>query len=821
MINETLINKSLCKANAKKLLEKYGPNNYRVKTRKQWYNILLSQFTNPLIYILIISAVIAYFLGEHTESIIIIGIVIINAFLGFFQEYKSERISRELLKYAPQTTMVIRDGKLKEINSEELVPGDIIKLSIGDLVPADARILTSNSLTINESQLTGESLPVIKSVNHSTAKSVYPANMVYAGSTVSNGSAFAEVINTGLNTEFGKLGKSLLTNHVKTDFEVGVNKMGNFLLKIIIVLTIFVFLINAFKNNFFDAFLFAIALAVGVIPESLPIIITISLSHGALKMAKHKVVVKRLTSIEDLGNMDVVCCDKTGTLTEGQLSLIKHVNLANKSDESILLQGALCNDNHDAIDKAIMNHELVKKLSIKDYEVIDVNDFDFNRRRMSVLVNNEGVNQLIVKGSPNSIIKASSYYMSDGKKIKLGDKSIKSINQLVSDYESDGYKVIMTAHKLLKKTDSSLEEERDLIITGLLIFLDPPKESTRHTLELFNKLQVSIKIISGDSELITKKVCKEVGLEVVEDRVITGEELFSLPDKEFRACCEKYNVFARINPEQKYLIVSALNREGQTVGYLGDGANDAPSIKAADVGISVSGGVGIAKEAADIILLENDLRVLAEGITYGRRTFNNVTKYIKNTVSANFGNMFTVAASSVFLNFIPLLPSQVLLNNLITDTPLMTISTDNVDQESLVKPKRWDIKSISKFMRRFGLLSSVFDFMTILPLIFFFNASPAVFRTAWFIESSLSEILVTFMVRTKKPFFKSNPSRLLLISSVISAGLIIAFTQSPLGIVFEFESLSNSIFIWIVIVLASYVISAELMKKQYFKTNEL
>ncbi len=798
---------------ARELLKIYGKNNYDIKILRSAWKIFFSQLTSPLIYLLVVASVIAYFVGEPTEALVIIFIVLINAVLGFLQEYKAEQIKRELMKYAPRKVRVFRDGNLVTINAEDLVPGDIIKLNIGDLVPADAEILESDSLTVNESQLTGESRPVQKGVN--VAKGIYPSNMVYAGSSVSSGEGVAVVVNTGVSTEFGKLGSKVLTTGSATDFEDNLGKFNNYLLKVIGGIALFVLVINALKGSFLNSLLFTLAVIVGVLPESLPIVITISLSQAALLMAKNKVVVKRLSSIEDLGNMDTLCCDKTGTLTEGKLKLIKHINIDGKEDDNVLIQGILCNNSNNPIDNAILTHPAGAKVrkSLENYKIIDRNEFDFERKRMSVLAESNGNKFLIAKGEPLSVLKACSFAMIKKKKTRISLSLLKTIQEKIRNYEQEGYKVIATAFKELRKSDSSHLNERNLLLTGFLIFLDPPKRSVKSTLKKLKELDISIKIISGDSDLITKRVCLDAGFEINE-RVITGEELEKLNSSQFHKYCEKYNVFARVKPLLKHRIIQSLNKEGRTIGFLGDGVNDAPSIKAADVGLSVNSAVGIAREAADILLLKKSLKAIVDGVLLGRKVFLNIIKYIKNTMSANFGNVFTITIASTFLKFVPMLSSQVLLNNLITDTPLMTISTDNVEKNLLKSPHKWDFKAIRTFMLYFGIISSLVDFLVIVPLLFL-NVGINLFRTVWFVESSLSEIIITFIIRTKKVFFRGRPSRMLLAVSVFSMAFIIGVVYTSIGEkVFHFIPIPLSLIMLISCALAIYVVLAEFLKKR-------
>ena len=821
----------LTESEAEKRIKKYGINEIAGKGKRHGLSIFISQFKNSLIIVLIFAAIISYFLGGKVDSIVILSMVVMTAGLGFYQEYKAEKSLQELRKYITKKSRVLRNGKIVDLDSKNITPGDIIYLERGDLVHADIRLIHIDGLSTNENSLTGESMPVSKKImvlNETYSSPQSLSNMVFMGTSVVGGAGYGIVVTTGKNTFFGKTAE-YLKEEPEGDFQKNIRKFSNLLLKIILIMTIFIFITNSiFGKGIFQSFLFAIALAVGITPEALPVIITITLSRGASRMAKEKVIVKKLVSIEDLGNIDTLCCDKTGTLTEGTVSLKGYVDLEGQKSNKLVLYGLLCNSlegkkSEDPIDSAIWDSEEAKKLTaeLKNYEVIDKYEFDFERRRMSVLVKSKRGNLLITKGSPESILKVCRSAIIDGEKRELSGALIRKINNKILKYEENGYKVIAVAEKstIIRKINKT--DEKNLNLTGFLLFLDPPKKDAKEALEKFEALGVNIKIISGDSPTVTKKVCYEVGIKITKNRIILGDELEKLNKEEFEQCVAKYNVFARITPEQKYNIVASLNKEGHIVGFLGDGVNDAPALKAADVGISVDSGTGVAKEASDIILLQKNLKFLAHGIEEGRKTFGNTTKYILNTMSANYGNMITVAASSVFLNFIPLLPSQILLNNFMSDIPCFTISTDSVDKEFLKKPKKWDMKGIYRFMLYFGLISSFFDILLILILLLVINASEASFRTAWFVESALSEIIVTFAIRTKRPFFKSMPGKLLLVSSLITIIAVVGITYTAFGNnFFEFVKLQFSVLVLIVGILAAYFISVEIAKKRFFKKFE-
>lgn len=833
---QTTIKSGLSQKEAGERLKENGLNEIKGKEKKSAWIILFEQFSNPLIFVLIAATIIAFFLGETTDAIIIVSIVIFNGIMGFIQEYRAEKTVQELKKLISQEAKVFRSGKKITIDAKQVVPGDIVYLNIGDIVPADIRLLNQEEMSIDESSLTGESLPVVKSTNitpESRALPQYLKNMAFMGTHVMSGQGYGVVIATGSRTFFGKTASYLKENESISDFEKSIGDFSKMLLKIILVMTFVIFVLNAIlQHGILESFLFALALAVGITPEALPIILTVSLSKGAQILAKSDVIIKRLSSIEDLGNMDILCTDKTGTLTEGKLSLESFINADNKTDPNLLIYGLLCNDaiitknkvEGNLIDKAIWESKQKNKFikEFKKYKILDQNEFDFSRRRMSVLASNGGKNNLlIVKGALESILPASTHIYLNGKKELLNKANQKHYLELINSYREKGYSTISIAVKDWSGKNSSKADENNLTILGFLAFIDPPRKSAKASLNMMKKLGVTVKVLSGDDPLVTKNICEQVGLQPVENKIYTGDDLDILNEKEFIKVVQKYNVFARISPEHKYRIVKTLNTGSEvTVAFMGDGINDAPAIKTADVGISVNTATSIAKEAADIILLKKSLNVIVDGIIQGRKIFSNMTKYILNTVSANYGNMFTVSASSLFLKFIPLLPSQILLNNLLTDTPMLAIATDNVDEETLKKPKKLDLKMIKTFMWTFGLLSTFFDMTLILIMIFLIKAEPMLFRTAWFYESALSEVIVTFAIRTKKAFYISRPGKVLMIISGLIIAALTIFVYTPLGKVFEFVPLNGELLLLVIGIVLAYFTAAEFIKRYFFRKFE-
>jgi Mg2+-importing ATPase len=783
--------------------------------RKSVLSIFVGQFKNALILVLIGCSILSFFLGEGTDGFVIIFIVLVNSLLGFVQEFRTSKILNELKKYIKVKSRVLRSGQLASVDSDKIVPGDIVYFNIGDIVPADIRLLKSDNLTINESALTGESLPVSKSPGTASEEETLPqrlSNMLFMGTSVSGGTGYGVATSIGKDTFFGKTSGYLQETNIEGNYQKSVRKFSNFLLKVIIIMTLAVFICNvALGKGLFISFLFAIALAVGITPEALPVIMTITLSRGASRMAKKQVLSKNIAAIENLGSMNVLCSDKTGTLTIGEPSLINFVNESGSKDLQVLEYGLLCNSCgqdsltiENPLDRAIVKYCEDNNFKFPPQtKVIDTNEFDFKRRRISVLVSSSEGNKIICKGAPESILEVL-VLTTDQKKIILNK---------IQKYEEDGYKAIAIASKPTTLFDSSENDEHTLILNGFLLFLDPPKETAMDALKKLEEQGIEIKIISGDSPYITRRICSEIGLAINGSGIITGDDLNKADEAQFSKLSIEHNVFARVTPEHKFKIVNALKLSGKVVGFLGDGINDAPALKAADVGISVDAATGIAKEAADIILLKKSLAVLSDGINEGRKSFSNMNKYLLNSISANFGNMFTVAIASLFLPFIPLLPAQILLNNLLSDFPMVIISTDNVDAASLTKPQSWDLRFISRFMICFGLISTLFDLLIMFCLIYIWHESPDIFRSSWFIYSVASELIVMFAIRTAGIFFKSRPGKWLMIMSalVIAIAAVLPFTSIGKSI-FGFVTPDESLFVPMLAIILLYIAAVELAK---------
>ena len=822
-------------------LETYGPNELAREHKHSAIKEFLLHFKSPLVIILLIAGIITGILGEIANTTIIFVIIFVSVILDYYQESKAEKAAQLLKQKVTTTATVLRDNVKQEIKLPEIVPGDIIFLSAGDIAPADARVISAKDLFLNQSALTGESFPVEKTSNPVTANTgsiIEWTNYCFMGTSVVSGTATSVVVRTGSTTEYGKIAKKLIEKHPETEFERGIKSFGFLIMQVTFLLVMFVFLIISVRNPTTDgvvnALLFAVALAVGLTPELLPMIITLNLSKGAMAMSQKGVIVKRLSAIENFGSMNVLCTDKTGTLTENRIKLILNVDLEGKEDEKVFLYSFL-NSNFQTglrspLDEAILRH---KEVDTSKYMKIDEVPFDFIRRRVSVAVENEGERFFIAKGAPEEILKVCSYYELDKMVADLGDEARKRIEKKYNDYSAAGLRVLSIAYKRLKvdKAVYSINDETDMVFLGFVAFLDPPKETAKQSLRLLGKAGIELKILTGDNELVTRKVCEELGFEV--KGVALGNNIASITDEALMAIVEEANVFCRVNPVQKDRIIALLKKNGHVVGYMGDGINDAPSLRTSDVGVSVDNAVDVARESADIILSRSDLTVLAEGILEGRKTFGNTMKYIMLGVSSNFGNMFSVAGAAVFLTFLPMLPVQILLNNLLYDMSQSTITTDRVDDEYVERPKRWDIAFIRRFMISLGPVSSLFDFLTFFTMLFVFILpviplallatdiySQHLFQTAWFIESLCSQVLVVFVIRTRRtPFWKSKPSKYLLISSTVIVIFALSVPFTPLGEVFGFVPPPLLFYLVLAALLGGYLTATEIVKVWFYKRN--
>jgi len=790
------------------------------KIRKPWINdliLLLSQYKNPLILLLVFAVILSTILGEYSESIIILVVLLLTGILGFFQERSAGRAVEKLHQLVHNKASVKRDNIEKEIPVNEVVAGDIILLNAGDIIPADCYIIQSNDLHVNESVLTGESFPAEKSNGSCTVTAPLSkvTNAVFKGTSVINGTAIVLAVTTGEKTILGKIGYSLQKEQAPTAFEKGITSFGYLLMYLTIVISVAILIINlSLHKPLFDSILFALALAVGLAPELLPAIITIALAAGAKRMANKKVIVKKLSAIQNLGEIDVLCSDKTGTITEGIVKLNAAIDYNGKQNNKVLLY-ALLNATfqtgfYNPIDEAIKN---ASGINIDTYQKIDEVPYDFQRKRLSIAVTEDNRLIMITKGAVNNVLAVCTKVESAAHEIQAINDAIKTSIQ--TQYESlggQGYRVIAICYKDVSDDPViNKDDEEDMIFLGLLALSDSPKKGIIESINRLKETGISLKIITGDNYFVAKHLAAQVKLNA--EKIITGSDMENMSDDVLRMNARQVDVFAEVVPEQKERIVKALQQTGHAVGYMGDGINDANAIKVADVGISIDNAVDVAKEAADLVLLDQNIDVIREGIEEGRKTFMNTMKYIYVTTSANFGNMISMAIASVMLPFLPLLPVQILLNNFLSDLPAIAIASDNVDKELVTTPRKWNIKYIRRFMIIFGLQSSLFDFITFGVLYYYFHASPQIFRTGWFMESLLSQILILIVLRTRYLFFRSKPSKYLQLSSLFTFIVCIVIPYLPFAKNFELFPLPASIFLSVFAIIITYLIFAEITKR--------
>lgn len=822
----------LSEAEARERLKQYGPNEIAKEKRKSVLVRLISNFKNPLVILLLVLGFIAYLTGDIRATVMISIMVLLGVVLRFFQELRSDIATEKLKEMVSTSTTVLRDGKKKEISLKELVPGDLVLLSAGDMIPADVRLITAHDLHVNQATLTGEPLPVEKSASQAIDPTQSPfemSNICFLGSNVEIGSATSVVVVTGSNTYFGSLATSIVGERELTSFDVGVNRFAWLMIKFMMVMVPLVFLLNGLsKGNWLEAFLFAMAVAVGLTPEMLPMIVTVNLSKGAISMSNKKVIVKRLNSIQNFGAMDVLCTDKTGTITQGKIVLEKHLDVEGNEREEILnfafLNSFYQTGLKNLMDVAVLDHKHLEQQLIEkqNYRKIDEIPFDFVRRRMSVVVeDNQKQHILICKGAVEEIIALSTQIEIQGKILPIdsADHHTKTV-KLVQQLNEQGFRVVALAYKRIPEVakEYSVADEVDMILLGFLAFLDPPKETASETLEDLHRNNVQVKILTGDNEVVTRSICKQVGLAA--DHILLGHALEEMTEAELAQVIDRTTIFAKLSPSHKKRIICTLQKQGHVVGFLGDGINDAPALKAADVGISVDSAVDIAKESSDIILLEHSLLVLQEGVIEGRKVFGNIIKYIKMAASSNFGNMFSVVGASIFLPFLPMLPLQVLTNNLLYDFSQTTIPTDDVDQEWLMKPRKWAIDEIRKFIFFIGPISSIFDYLTFFIMLYVFNtwSNPALFRTGWFVESLFTQTLIIHVIRTNKiPFIESQASLPLIISSltIVAIGGWLPF--SPVASSLGFVNLPPLYWFLLVAMLLCYIILTQLVKTWFVR----
>ncbi len=836
----------LYEAEALEKRKEYGVNEIVSEQHNQWFVLLIKAFINPFIGILMFLALVSIFMDvllaapEDREwmTVIIISIMVtLSGLIRFQQEWKSNKASQALKKMVNNKASVFRKGmeSFVDINMADLVPGDVIFLSAGDMIPADVRIVEAKDLFVSQSSLTGESEAVEKTPQlmpqaHATGSVIDLNNICFMGSNVISGSARAVVITTGTYTYLGSVAKNLVGKRAQTSFDRGINNVSLLLIRFMLVMVPFVFLINGLtKGDWFEAFLFAISVAVGLTPEMLPMIVTSNLAKGAVKMAKSKTIVKNLNAIQNFGAMNILCTDKTGTLTQDKIVLERYLDVDGRDSQRVLrhayfnsfFQTGLKN----LMDKAILSHcrELDFEELEKRYTKVDEIPFDFNRRRMSVVVEDTaGKRQIITKGAIEEILAICSHTEMQGRVVPITDEVRKRLLQVGDNLNREGMRVLGVAHRswIEKSHSFGIEDESEMVMIGYLAFLDPPKPSASIAIKALNEHGVQVKVLSGDNAQITQNICRQVGVDT--SHILLGSRIEEMSTEELAEEVMRTSVFAKLTPLQKTRLITVLQSMDHTVGFLGDGINDAGALRQADIGISVDTAVDIAKESADIILLEKDLMVLEKGVIEGRKIFGNITKYIKMTASSNFGNMFSVLAASAFLPFLPMLPIHLLIQNLLYDVSQVTIPFDDVDREYLLKPRKWDASDLKRFMIRIGPISSIFDIATFLVMWYVFRCTApemqSLFQSGWFIEGLLSQTLIVHMIRTRKiPFLQSRASLPVMLTTfgIMAVGILLPFT--PLGASVGFVPLPGRYFLWLAGILLCYCVLTQLVKNWYLR----
>ena len=806
-------------------LKTYGPNLLKTRKKATPLKLFLAQFNSPIIIILLFATVLSAVLQDWLDALIILVIILISAILSFVQEYSANNAAEKLRSQVTVKAKVLRDGQIQTLPASDVVPGDIVLLSAGSLVPADGLVLEATDFFLNQAVLTGETYPVEKKPGVVPEKSSLAerTNMVFMGTNVSSGSAKTLIVQTGTATVFGQIAERLELRPPETEFERGIRRFGYLLSEVTLILVIAVFAVNVFFHKaVLNSLLFSIALAVGLTPQLLPAIININLSKGSQAMAKRGVIVRRLASIENFGSMDVLCTDKTGTLTLGVVKLDGAFDVDGQPSDSVFREAFL--NSHfqtgmvNPLDDAVVGFA---QPGIANVTKVDEIPYDFVRKRLSVVVKEKDVTRMLMKGALNKVLEVCTSIDSPDGPLPLDENYRNKIDALFTNWSSQGYRVLGVAHREMdEKEEYERAHETDMIFAGFLLFFDPPKPKVKEVIGELEAIGVNLKIITGDNKLAALHTAELIGLLVT--GVVTGAELNDLRDEALLHKAEGANLFVEVDPNQKERILLAVGKMGHVVGYMGDGINDAPSLHAADVGISVDTAVDVAKEAADFVLLKNDLGVLKEGILQGRTTFANTIKYVFMATSANFGNMFSVAGASLFLPFLPMLPKQVLLINLLTDLPEMTIASDNVDTVMINQPRRWDLNFIRRFMLVFGLLSSIFDYVTFGVLYFLLGSNlttpqgEMLFHAGWFVESVLSATLVVFAVRTRLPFTSSRPSRaMMIVTGLVMLGVLL-IPITPLASLMEFASLPPVFLLSVVAIVLVYFASAEFAKRRFY-----
>ncbi len=803
--------------------ERYSSLRLKPRRAVRPLTIFAAQFRSPIILVLICAALVSLALSDPTDAVIILVIIAVSAALGFWQEHGAVKAVSALLALVHVTAEVWRDGCKVDVPLDEIVPGDVVDLTAGSSIPGDGLLLEAKDLFVDEAALTGESFPTEK--HPGTLSEGIPlgrrANSVFMGSHVVSGHAKAVILHIGQETEFGRLARHIMLRPPETEFERGMRRFGYLLTEVTILLVFAIFAINVFLHRpVLDSFLFSMALAVGLTPQLLPAIISVNLSHGAKRMAQEKVIVKRLASIENFGSMNVLCSDKTGTLTEGVMRLHTAVGPGGEPSERVRLYAYL-NAVYETgfvnpLDDAIRAH---CACDLSAYKKLDEVPYDFVRKRLSILVETASTNRLITKGAVEQVLDACSHVEGLGQNPDSRAAQLETIRGLYRNFNREGFRTLGVAYRDMgARSWIGKSDETDMVFLGLLVFSDPVKTDMAGTVASLRRLGVALKVITGDHRLVAAHVGEQAGID--HGRLLTGQDLRRMTDAALVQQVNDIDIFAEVEPNQKDRIILALKRSGNVVGYIGDGINDAPALHAADVGISVDSAVDVAKDAADIVLLEKNLAVLVDGVREGRTTFANTLKYVFMATSANFGNMFSMAGASLFLPFLPLLPKQILLTNLLTDIPEMTIATDSVDHELIDQPKRWDIGFIRKFMLTFGFVSSVFDYLTFGALLFVLHASPEQFRTGWFVESVISASAIVLVIRTRRTFFTSRPGRSLVLATLAVAVTTLFFPYLPIAAPLGLAPMPLSFLPLLAAILTGYIATAEFVKRRFYRNGQ-
>ncbi len=810
-------------AAARSRLRQFGPNDAAAEKRSPLLLQFLSRFRNPLIIILLMASALSAATGDLASFVIITTIVLLSISFDFVQESRAQNAVAALRRSVAVRASVRRDGSTVSLPMDQLVPGDVIEMIAGDLVPADCRLLESRDLYVNQALLTGEPYPAEKLAGDTasgTEAATGASNALFAGTSVISGTAVALVCFTGARTALGKLAVSLAEKPPATAFAIGIRRFGLLIMRFTLFMVLFVLVVNvSFHRPLLESLMFAVALAVGLTPELLPMIVTVTLARSALQMSRRRVIVKRLAAIHDLGAMDMLCTDKTGTLTEARISLVRTIDGHGEASEQTFAYACI-NSRFESgmkspLDEAILG---ARPFDISAWRKIDEVPFDFERRRISVLVAHDSERRLIVKGAPEDVLRLSGFHEAGGHAVPLDKATRLAFATTLEGLGAEGFRALGVATRVVDATftTAAVRDEADLVFSGFAVFRDPPKESAGETIRAMAASGVAVKVLTGDNERVSRHVFEEIGVPVT--GVLAGAELERMSQEALIGALPRVNLFCRVNPQQKHRVLLALKQLGHVVGFMGDGINDAPALHAADVGISVDGAADVARAAADLILLDHDLAVVREAIVAGRGTVLNVSKYVLMGASSNFGNMFSMAGAALILPFLPMLPIQILLNNLIYNVSEVAIPFDSVDAEAITGPVAWDMRLVERFMLVFGPVSSVFDFVTFYVMLYLFGAGPALFQTGWFIESMTTQTLVVFCIRTRRAAWRSRPGRLLVGSTLGAVAVAVLLPTLPVGHWFGFVPPPPLFFVYLTAATLAYLGLVEIAKAVFYRT---